>query len=114
MFKVGDWVRNKHTCEVCLCKKIDVDEFFSNENKWHIITSYSIWQPKEGEWCWFHKEGELPTIAKFSIKSNEHTFIGFISVENINFPTCYKPIMVLTSKVEPFIGRLPSFLKENR
>jgi len=89
MFKVGDWVASKHTGEVCLCKKIDGYEFYSNESKWHIITSYSIWHPKEGELVCRNFSTNSFLVGRYGTE-------GFI--EN----------------VEPFIGELPSFLKENR
>jgi len=105
MFKVGDLVVSKHTGEVCLCEKIDGDEFYSNENKWHITTSYSSWQPKEGEWCWFYNTGEgKPFCGKFVTiiqKNNYTTYRAHNAWHECEY-------------CEPFIGELPSFLKENR
>jgi len=105
MFKVGDWVVSKHTGEVCLCEKIDGDDFYSNENKWHITTSYSSWQPKEGEWCWFY-DSEYPLsyiLCKFETFDN-----GFWCRPN------FSDTMERFNGCEPFIDELPSFLKENR
>lgn len=95
-FKVGDYVR---VPEYNKCFKFKgtfededgtiyiadgYDEIFGQQG-W-LETECELWQPKEGEWCWFYRKGEdVPYLRRFTIGNIE------------DYPKC-----------EPFIGELPS------
>jgi len=99
MFKVGDWVTwvnpangNK---ELTLIKTIEDKEAF---DEW----GEELWQPKEGEWCWFYNTGEgKPFCGKFVTiiqKNNYTTYRAHNAWHECEY-------------CEPFIGELPTFLQ---
>jgi len=128
-FKVGDWVT------VSNGRPYQFKRFTKDSPEWNKSLDYEniemlcgsrfhisnfdrsiikLWQPKTGEWCWFwHKKdkavfGKLVTIDE----SRERLKIGIYSIkklgQNMNSqPTWYK-------FCEPFIGQLPSFIKDNK
>lgn len=93
-FKVGDWVTNLKD------QKIEQIDYMwrLNQTKRKATEEFlklccKPWQPKEGEWCWFW-DGDInasPLIGKYGYLSWTEQFYSII---------------------EPFIGDLPSFLKE--
>lgn len=97
-FKVGDWVITKagYTKQISGLTRdaydtlsigntsVGVNVVFKNE--------IELWQPKEGEWCWSKKRNELT--------NNVCELIRFYW-DNDNIGDC-----------EPFIGELPTFLKD--
>jgi len=98
-FKVGDWVRlkvldktthklikldwNEHT----KCYHPILEKFNGNIDS---VNELELWEPQVGEWCWFYDNGiyEIPVLGKFSKLNDE------------------------TVDIEPFIGELPTYLKE--
>ena len=106
-FKVGDWVRNIDNNSVF--KVIGVhdlgDEFFYSDGcKTHRIIKLEQWQPKEGEWCWFKDEkNTIGSLTKLVGIEKDGTYYGYSSCGIPDEAPC----------VEPFIGELPSFLKDN-
>ena len=94
MFKVGDWVYN--TVSKVYSRVEEDSILLDNYNPNNI---FELWQPKEGEWCWFYSNfwmDKLPILEQFS------------HIEDNKFKTKRG---VLTMECEPFIGELPSFLK---
>lgn len=93
-FKVGDWVRNKIDINekqmVFGTREASNEEFeflyFSN-NKMGLLQDYELWQPEEGEFV----------VRKFG---NTSFIVGKFGTEGF------------TKDCEPFIGELPSFIKE--
>lgn len=116
-FKVGDWVVD--TQDGALYKIKEIKEFpeepmykrftLSNtEETWIDIYNdeidtdgWELWQPTIGEWCWFWNNGyeKEPTLAQLKYKGAKlmSTLDG----------------MGYFEYCEPFIGQLPSFLKDN-
>jgi len=62
------------------------------------------WTPQQGEWCWFYPE-EYPLsyiLAKFDHYENALYWAHTEFSDRVEgFPCC-----------EPFVGKLPSFIKE--
>lgn len=66
-----------------------------------------LWQPKVGEWCWFYKEQvkleyvgthwAIPYLGRFG----KFTEQGVQTIEKFCYSFC-----------EPFIGQLPTFIKD--
>ena len=91
-FKVGDWItdgievwQHKENCRV--------------KNQ----TSWSLWQPKPGEWCWFLNKGRIPVISQFhslEIEGNRKY--------SATFPNTPHPMIGYYEYCEPFIGNLPT------
>ena len=102
-FKIGDWVVSNHTNKICRCIKIDKLEFQDDLANWHICTSYKLWQPKEGEWCWFWNSALgiwfISTLKDFGEYNNSIQY------------RC-NSVYYICEKCEPFIGELPSSLKD--
>ena len=104
-FKPGDWVRHiafksKHKCisinDGEFDDKVSVTNSHSFDNEFMI--DYELWQPKVGEWCWFWDENYTTAIlAKFENISNGL----FVEYHGNIFDYC-----------EPFIGQLPTHIKD--
>ena len=109
-FKVGDWVTTKAgytkqisglTRDACDTLSIGntsvgVNVVFKNE--------IELWQPKEGEWCWFWDNFNNPFIGKFVARNGDN--YQYKHTKNDKVYSAYK--------CEPFVGELPSFLKEHQ
>ena len=110
-FKVGDWVKTKagfikqiscltgDKCDTLSIgnTSVGINVVFKNE--------IELWQPKEGEWCWFW---------------NSALGIWFISTLK-DFGECNNSIQYrcnsvyyMCEKCEPFFGELPSSLKDKQ
>lgn len=107
-FKVGDWVKTKagfikqiscltgDKCDTLSIgnTSIGINVVFKNE--------IELWQPKEGEWCWFYDDTEgTPIFGRFYKQDKDFGNCCYPQ-HQINSPYSY---------CEPFIGELPSFLK---
>lgn len=96
-FKVGDWVREDFgDMNIVKIKEkyvsVDGNVYINNLNS----ELFSPWQPKEGEWCWFYNSSiERWFISKWENSSSQ--------LSDLWHKTC-----------EPFVGELPSFLKDNK
>ena len=89
--KVGDWVTNT---EGFL--------FRVTENNMHASDDFTLWMPKEGEWCWMWNDGfDKPYLEKL-MKIDKNGKFYAKSVGD-RFKHC-----------EPFIGELPSFIKDKQ
>ena len=101
-FKVGDWLRNTEENRVFKATKIDIDviKFLSKLNKPHYA---ELWQPKEGEWCWYNKKYFI------KVKNIKDEQIYFSSLDGM-----YINDWDYLCKFEPFIGELPTFLKDSK
>lgn len=106
-FKVGDWVIEIHSKEIhqiielfpdiCRVRKPISEITYSTE-----YTDFILWQPKEGEWCWFYDDTEgTPIFGRFYKQDKD-------------FGNCCYPQHQINSQYsycEPFIGELPTFLQ---
>lgn len=88
-FKVGDWVVHPEAEYPWRITQNSLDKLDNTELK--------LWQPQPGEWCWYSKWDKIVCVesylCKYALDMNE------VEPE-------YK------HKYEPFIGQLPSYLKE--
>lgn len=107
-FKPGDWITSYS--EVQQVDKVSKDgkTLFFNSYKPVAYTDYwsssrcSHWQPQPGEWCWFWDNEYNIDLRKFHRYSEE---------ENIYFAD-NGVVYVSYNFCEPFIGQLPTILKE--
>lgn len=95
-FKVGDWVRDGEN----IYQFIEPSSIYSYELS---LQRCELWQPKVGEWCWFWNFNEMPTLEQFSKYHNLDDHLG-------NYETL---AVKLYQHCEPFIGELPTYLKDN-
>ena len=103
-FKVGDWVRDKTSKQHTIKKVTSVysDSVTVVDSTIGInvmlIKDLELWQPKEGEWCWFWENSDKrPLLGKLTgITESGKFFSGWGT-----YDYC-----------EPFIGQLPTNLKE--
>ena len=112
-FKVGDWVQfvdADGTRYFGKCTGIrdtyhsDYGDITVVDTDWadvgYFIQDIEYWQPEKGEWCWFWLDmSSNPELGQFKEMFNGDLFC---SIQNGNdaFKFC-----------EPFIGELPSYLK---
>lgn len=104
-FKVGDWVE--------IFSSIHQIEIIDYEDENCVLSTYPnryrtklndlrLWQPKEGEWCWMWNDGfDKPYLEKL-MKIDKNGKFYAKSVGD-RFKHC-----------EPFIGELPSFIKDKQ
>lgn len=108
IFKVGDWVRSTKYLHMVPCKVESI--FESNERKGdfglkscgtvHYASEAELWQPKEGEWVVLCDKDMIDEMMFGVIKYSKELYEEIISNGN-------NPI------IEPFIGKLPTFVKDN-
>ena len=126
-FKVGDWAVNK-TSKQRIIKKVTsvysdsvtVGDATVGINVM-LIKDLELWKPQLGEWCWFYRGRpyDTPCLRKF-ITVIDDTYIALNSQNSSHItptevPSFKKGISdsyVIYENCEPFIGRLPSYLKE--
>jgi len=101
-FKVGDWVRNIPLNK--LYKVTELTEYSITITKWQFnltdtasLNSFELWKPKPLEWCWF-SNGNEPYLRQYS-HGIDNGF--YFDINNVPFRFC-----------EPYIGELPTFIKE--
>lgn len=110
-FKVGDWIKSTKFTHM---KPSQVQSIYkSNTRKGDFglkcggTVNYSseveLWQPKEGEWCWYNKKYFI------KVKNIKDEQIYFSSLDGM-----YINDWDYLCKFEPFIGELPTFLKDNK
>ena len=93
-FKVGDWVRHPSGTIIQLTNAFT--------QPFNLPEGTILWKPQEGEWCWFYGGSFSQVIIdRFSYIDEE--LLKFVSTTGLHRPNC-----------EPFIGTLPSPLKENK
>lgn len=114
-FKVGDWVidkKRKHKPFMVTSSDLEAD----SPN--YVKIDCELWQPKPGEWCWFWNEpSDIPILAK--LISIEY-FLERPTEYKIKTPsyiseTVYSCMTYMYFKnCEPFIGQLPTNLKDSK
>jgi len=113
-FKAGDWVRDGEN----IYQFIEPSSIHSYESS---LQRCELWRPQLGEWCWFYSNGsyDTPCLRKF-ITTIDDTYIALNSQNSrritlTEVPSFVKGISdsyVTYKNCEPFIGQLPSYLKE--
>ncbi len=95
--KVGDWVRNNN------------NEIFQLEelHMWQkdLDSLVKLWRPDVGEWCWSKYDG-LVQILKIT---DERYIVFPLSTSEKDCTIEYR-----LGGLEPFIGELPSFIKDKQ
>ena len=110
-FKVGDWIKSTKFTHMRPSKVQSI--YKSNGRKGdfglkcggtvHYASEAELWQPKEGEWCWFKdEENTIGSLTQLVGIEEDGTYYGYSSYGIPDKAPC----------VEPFIGELPSFLKD--
>lgn len=113
-FRVGDWVRHTFNIypgdnnfevkeELLQIAIVEYDIFVTTKGPefYTSDTNIELWQPQKNEYCWFI-DGAKVVLVKFIGFSA--SFYHGISLQN-NDNVCSKIC-------EPFIGELPTILKE--
>ena len=93
-FKVGDWVVTVHglsQVEEVVTDRVDGIVMYNTTNGCYQV-DFKRWLPQVGEWCWFNMEfldgWQNPVLMRY----------GEQDMSRWN--------------IEPFIGTLPSFIKD--
>lgn len=109
-FKVGDWVIVNNVIQQIVDMNPENDyniacDMLETTDDYVPMESADLWQPKEGEWCWFYNDTE----------TGEDTTLGVFKSKRGSAYNC-KPIdreeIITFFCCEPFIGKLPSFPKD--
>ena len=68
------------------------DAIIEGEQKIYFLDECEVWQPQEGEWCWFNMEfldgWQNPVLMRYGEQDTSRW------------------------NIEPFVGNLPNFIKE--
>lgn len=110
-FKIGDWVRDLRDNNVFQINSTNFNLKLSTKN-----TAYTHWEPKPEEWCWFWNDSiDAPILAKLiSIDSVFGRPLEYkVKTTSCISETSYNYMSNMSfKKCEPFIGQLPSVLKD--
>lgn len=110
-YKIGDWVKDRYSKDWIQLK--DVEETDKGNIIYNIELENKIWQkdilekwqPTLNEWCWDNINGLIKITFIDDFDKDEFYFITMNSKdERKNFFSM--------SILEPFNGKLPSFLKD--
>lgn len=93
-FKIGDWIKHKVYIEA----PMQINEVYKTAvhikyNGIYDNTEVELWQPTVGEWVWSKGSYTQAFIFKWT---SAHVQAGIINYTNY----------------EPFIGQLPTFIKD--
>jgi len=106
-FKIGDWVTTSsgETKQITGFSGEQGSTIIHSDGFMCYASDCELWQPKEGEYCWFwnNNEEETAVVSKFIEMDATGSYKS-----SIVFAHCY----ISFDFCEPFIGELPSFLKE--
>lgn len=111
-FKVGDWVK---CIDGSIQRIAEIDEkseeiyYIDSDNELnsYFFSNVKSWHPKEGEWCWFSKNNST-YFAKLMEIDLDDIEGDIYTVRDLNYNT------IFCSHCEPFIGELPSCIKETK
>ena len=101
-FKVGDWVRAIDGTDISIIG-IDTIRWYEEIEDKDIANEWELWQPKVGEWCWY----KHLLVKVISIDKRDDGIIRYV-VSAPMYAEQYSGAISL----EPFIGTLPSFIKD--
>ena len=113
-FKTGDWVRvprDKHIFQFTSTFTNDgikyiadgYDDFYDQQG-W-AEDEVELWKPQQGEWCWFKSIQSFPVLVQFT---------GETFNDQLKFKTHCGNIWLTPDEIEPCLGTLPSFIKEQQ
>jgi len=105
-FKVGDWVYMSKADPHPIC--------ISTKDKLECVNKHTkFWKPNEGELYWDKCNGHLCKYTSITIhNSGRVTVFGSVVDLCLKHQAYSTQVSCILSKCEPFIGPLPSFLKE--
>ena len=124
-FKPGDWVIASKVCEkpkkfTTIAKLKKIKSVFTYAYPYiledgNYCEAVELWQPKPNEWCWFwdkHTDiAQSPRLAQF------HLIVEELQ-KPMDFPAFYQikykatKLGYLYDFCEPFIGQLPTSIKD--
>ena len=109
-FKVGDFVRYIHsnTSKPLKINNINCSRYYFEGTGMSCLDYELIpWTPESGEWCWVFNDDRIPTISQF-VEINEDMTRKYFAV----YPNKPHALGSWYKHCEPFIGELPSNLKD--
>ena len=131
-FQIGDWVKDIQNGALYKIKEIKEFpkeptykrfNFFNTKETWIDIFNdevdsdeWELWKPTKDKWCWFfNNKTDIPTLAKLieitTLFDRDKTYI--VKTPSCISETSYNYSRTMNFKYcEPFIGELPSFIKE--
>ena len=108
-FKVGDFVKYIHSnaSKPLKINNINYSRYYFEGTSMSCLDYELIpWTPEPGEWCWFFNKDRIPTISQFV------EFHKDINKYFATYPNKQKSFGAYYTHCEPFIGELPSNLKD--
>ena len=100
-FEVGDWVRDLRDNRIF---QINSENFNLNLSITNGV--YVHWQPKPGEWCWFHNG--ISSSLVFAMFYNSNSFGYWIDEDECDIITSSE--FYTYKYCEPFTGNLPTII----
>lgn len=105
-FKKGDWVTHGielHQVTEVSGNTVKVTNLDILSGTFISMSKFKLWQPQPNEWCWFWSQGFVPHISRFKEMYGDGEFINYYED---------KEVITFSSHCEPFIGKLPTFVKD--
>ena len=98
-FKPGDWAVCPEDNKIFLIDG-DYNGGYQSTEYWSGL-DFILWQPQPNEWCWFWcvSDFDAPILSRFCNMKD-------------NLFTCTNSKQILFTHCEPFIGQLPTILKD--
>lgn len=106
-FKIGDWVivttSGGHISTNQITSIPDhVHIRVNDQNLLTVARACVLWEPKTNEWCWFWNTGEPPILDRLHKHYDLNDHLGnYETQRNCLYQHC-----------EPFIGQLPTIIKD--
>ena len=113
-FKIGDWAVCPEDNKIFLIDG-DYNGGYQSTEYWSGL-DFILWQPQPGEWCWFWNDNNyLPNLRQFSscLKTIDGTTIHLIKQDKSTGILMSHCGIEGYTHCEPFIGQLPTSLKDN-
>lgn len=124
-FKVGEWVIStsyddaepRQITKIELAMAPDEEDFVFFHEDYCVEMKYiQKWIPKNGEWCWFYTNklvtGRIVSPVLKQYKKGDERMIMERLIRNGKFAIDDKHAFHKLELIEPFIGELPSVLRE--
>jgi len=106
--KLGDWITVSGPAGqfVEQISNINTDTYTLRKSAICYKSQATKWIPEQGEWCWFFNKDRIPTISQFV------EFHDDINKYFATYPNKPNSLGSYYTHCEPFIGELPSILKD--
>ena len=110
MFEVGDWIKINDSKDGIVYGQFAryADDkrysfYLKGSERKRFVKDSKLWEPKVGQWCWSYDFGFVQYLGKDDDDQYHNIRLHWSSIVSI---------LHNLSNLEPFIGTLPTFIKD--